>query len=457
MFIKASDLNGAIDYISSVASLDKNNPGILFDIKDGEVTLFYSSGERAIQHTIPAGVDADEYHGKAIFEYQRLVDTLATSRTSGSIKVDDIEFKLSTNPDGSGKAVITIVKMVELAGESGDSEPRIVSVNTHDLGWWNPENVTMRAKVLLNPICEDLFDENNAEVWDASEFLTMLSDVNYGDSKIAYVNAAIHGAFESNTASLVHVKSQTEHQQNLSLNTNIIPALSTIFKQTETGNIVVNILYDDNNKPFAYIMFTEDHKTSVYMKAGAIVKLHGSRMSTYKQMKYTDYQASILTEVIKDGLKSAVSINASAKGVIKFVRTEDGTVDMVVSAENSGASINNTYNLRCTSFNSTREDDENSDSIFEFSVTLKNLYDEINHNRFGYTALDFEVGPDGRKYLRIGFFDLEDAHEYKTKFMETKAKEAQESGSDEPAVYTKGDKMEARNFYMRTFVYIMTE
>lgn len=457
MFIDAKELNAGIGFITSVAGLDKKNPGILFDIGDNYVKIFYSSGERAIEHTVPAGLEDDDYRGKVVFEYQRLIDTLATSKTAGNIHVGGIEFKLTKNPDGSGKAIITIVKTVVFESESEETE-RVVSVNKHELSWWDETNVTTKQQGLFKPVCDNMYEENEAEIWDATEFCNMLSDVSYGDSKVCYITPAAHGAFESNTASLVYVRTKHEPKFGINLNSNIIPALTSIFKGE--ANVMVNVLTDPQNKPFAYIFFTEDKKTSVYTKAGAIVRTHGTRMQNHQEMVYKDFQASFMTEVIKDSMKSAVAINAGVKGIIKFVRCEDGTVDMVVSAENSGASINNQYNLKCTSFNATKPDTDNKDEIFEFSVTLKNLLDEISHNRFGYTAFDFFIGPEDRKYLRIGFFELEDAQIARTEWFDAKRKELAELGETESSqnlVYDTEAKMESREKYIRTFVYIVTE
>lgn len=452
MFINAEKLNEAMGFVTSIANLDKTPPGIMFNIKDDSIVVIYSTGDRAIQHEIPAAVAEDEIHGSVIFDYQRLADTLLGSKASGIIKVNDVEFKLDKKPDGSGIANIKIVKAIDIPGNEGEEDTsRVVSVNNHELSWWSPETATLKQKALTKPVCEDIFDENGAETWDSSEFLSMLNGVNSGDAKVVYVSPNINGAFENNTNSLVYTKSKTEFKHALVMTTNIIPSLTTIFSKTD--DMMVNTIENDG-KLFACIFFTPEHKTAVYTKAGTRVQTHGVRMQQNQKIAYRDLQASFMSDVLKDILKSAVSLNSAVNGVIKFVPSDDG-VNMVITAENSGASVNNTYNVACTSFNSNIEVDENSDHIMKFTVNLKQFYDEISRNKCNYTALDFFCGPD-RTYMRIGFFDIEEAARVREQVITKKHNEMSEAGEAVDLTLTSDEKMDMRDNYIETFIYIVT-
>ena len=451
MFISAENIIKAMSFISSIASMDKNQPGIAFDIGDDSIVVNYSSNDKAIVYTIPADIEDSDIKGKVIFDYQRMIDTMNTAKPSGIIKTNDIEIKLSTRADGSGIADIKIVKAIETPNEDSDTNTsRIVSVNNHQLGWWNESNATIKQKVLTKPICDNMFNEDQAETWDREDFINTLNSVNYGDAKVVYMYPSIHGAFESNTNSLVYAKSNHYPEKMLILNTAIIPALSTVFNESE--EIMVNTI-ENNGSTYAFIFFTPDHKASIYSKAGNKSQTHNARMKQFGGMKYQDIQASFITDVIKDILKSAVSINTAANAEIKFIRTED-EVDMVITAENSGASVNNSYNIKCTAFNTKMADDENSDKIMSFTVNLKQFYDEVSKNKENYTALDFFVGPD-RTFVRIGFFDIEDANKVRVRKLEEKKNES-ENPDEVTNKLTQDDKMEMRDEYIKTFIYIVT-
>lgn len=448
MFISAEHIIKAMSFVGSLASLDKNQPGIAFDIGNDSIVVNYNTNDKAIVYTIPASIGEDDIKGKVIFDYQRLIDTLNAAKPSGMIKTNDIEIKLSNKPDGSGIANIRIVKVIDNSSDGEETTSRVVSANNHQLSWWSENNATIKQKVLTKPICENLFDEENAETWDKDDLLGTLNSVNNGDAKVVYMYPSIGGAFESNTNSLVYAKSKHSPEKQIVLNTAIIPSLSTIF--SDTDEIMVNNL-DNNGSAYAYIFFTPDHKISVYTKAGNKSQTHNARMKQLGKIEYRDAQASFITDVIKDILKSAVSINTAANAEITFVKSEDG-VDMVITAENSGASVNNSYNIKCTSFNTKLDVDENSDKIMSFSVNLKQFYDEVSKNKENYTALDFFVGPD-RTFMRVGFFDIEEANSVKNKLIE---KKRAEQGDTEAIRLSSDDKMIMRDDYIKTFIYIVT-
>lgn len=458
MFINSDELNKAVDHISLVASMDKAQPGILFDIMDDSIEVYYNTQQKAIKKTISAVVEPDETHGKVIFDYKRFIDTISTCKSSGDIKVGDIELTLATNANmtsagGSGIATLRVVKTMEMATGPDTVEDKVVSTTSHELSWWLPNDLSTKQKILTQPACDDMFKEVDAESWDKDELCKSFADVSTGDAKVVYVTSKYEGMFAANTNSLVYVKTKTAPGRVMQLQTSCVKALIGIFNSIDSDEVMVNTINGADGKLFACLFFTPDHKTSVYLAATTLISAQVSGLARYHEISYTSYQASMVNSVVKDILKSAVSLSASTKGTIKFAPAEDGGVDAVIVAENTGASVSNTYNIRCTAFNSGTPIDEHETLIFSLSTDLKLLLDIVNSNKLGYVGFDI-FKDEKRAYLRVGFFSQEDSYEVTKAMIEAKKQVQESNGIEGPIVLDESDKMDIRDDYISTCYYI---
>lgn len=450
MFIDATKLSQALTRITAIASMDKTQPGILFDIGLDTIEIYYNTQSKAIKSKVPVILEDGDITGKVIFDYKRLTDTINSCKTSGNIKVENIEFKLTKNLTGVGTAIVRVVKMVDtvVINESGEpsTESMVVCTNNYELSWWNVEQISVKQKILIQPVCEDMFGEAGATLWSKDELCRVLNASITDDAKIIYMSPKYNGAFAINTNSTVYVKSNAEVNKIIQLASNSVKAITNVLATVSSEDVMLNTIDSEDGKLFACIIFTPDKEVSVYMGAAAISQTHLVSMARYSGFDYKSFQANVMTEVIKDVLKTAVNLSASTKGKIEFVRNEDGNVEAVIKAVDTGASVSNNYKVRCASFYTT-EENETSDKLLSVDVDLKLLLDIINNSRMEYTGLDMSFF-ESNIMLRVGFINLEKAVEARDAYKHTHEIEGE---------LTVEDKMSVRDSYIDTCYYVVVK
>lgn len=410
MFINADELNLAINRISNIASLDKKQPGILFNIFDDHIDVYYNYIERAIINTVRASVSPDEIHGKVVFDYKRITDILKNCKSSGIIKVGNIELTLKTNPDGTGTANISVVKKIDRTDGNGKLIQEPVSTNTYDLSWTPVEKLTISQKILNNPACEDMFSESESVVWDKADFINIMSNVSGGDAKTIYLSKKYNGAFAVNTNNSVLANYDGQIEKSMQFSTNEIKAIISILGSLNVDQVKMNTIINAEGKPFANLIFTEDHTLSIYSKSLASSPVHISTINKYTGINYKMYNFTILNEILSSNLKDMLDVIDSENGIIDFRRYKDGKVVAIFKADNTGASVSNTYEIVCDSFNSMEElgDINNADSVSIISIktNLKVLYSIVSKNKFNNIAFDVAVNSSNDNVnVRIGFID----------------------------------------------------
>ena len=443
MYINANELNGVLSQVATIANMDKSQPGILMDIKDNTVDVYYNTSNKAIIRTIDAVIEDDDIKGKVVFDYKKMIETIGVCKSSGKIKVDNVRIKLEKNPDNSGTATVYVVKTID-EDHNGETVSTVVANNEYKLGWWGVENLSIKQKVLNMPVCEDMFSEANAEQWSIDEFCRVMSEACSGDSKIVYMSPKYNGAFAVNTNSTVRVTANCTVNKVIQLQTNAAKAITSVLNSLDAEDVMINTINSEDGKLFACIFFTPDHKTSIYMGAAAMAQSHLVTMSRYAGFKYGTYQANLMTELVKDTLKSVVQLNAASNGSIKFVNDEEGKVVAMIKAENTGSSTANTYKMKCHTFNTLVEKPADSDEWVELNIDFKLLYDIINLNKCGYTGFDIDVSEAGM-CLRISFLDLDYARIKRDEYK----KEHEISGP-----LTMENKIDLRDMYLNTSYYV---
>lgn len=444
MFINSKDISGALSRIAAIASLDKQQPGILFDIKDDCVDVYYNSVQKAIINTIPAVVSDEDIKGKVVFDYKKLTETINYCIGSGKIIVDNIEFKLSKNPDGTGTATIYVIKKMEMDNGQGENESIVVSTNSYDLSWWDAEHLSLKQKILNNPACDNMFNDDNSFIWDSSEICRVLTDTCTGDAKVVYMSPKYNGAFAVNTNSNVYVRAKSNVDRVIQLQSSAVKAIVSVLSGYDADEVHINTINSADGNLFACLFFTSDNKLSIYMGAAALSKPNLVTMARYTGYDYKSYQANIYTDAIKDTLKSAVNLNASPDGTITFVRNEEGTIDAVITAVDTGKSTSNTYRIKCRTFNTLKELPEIDETILKVNVDLRLLSDIISNNRSSVTGLDI-TDTDNGIFLRISFLDLEKA---------TEAREVYKKEHEIDGKLSIEDKLNLRDDYISTCYYV---
>lgn len=455
MFISASELTDAMGRISTIAALDKNQPGIMMNIKDTEIDLYYNTQEKAIINTIPAVISEDDYKGKVVFDFNKFNEIISYCKPSGKIGVKDIELVFRKNIKAPGTAFINVAKTMDFSTEGDEVETRVVANNQYELGWWASDELNVKQKILNNPVCANMFDEVNAESWDTEDLCNIFDKVCFGDTKTVYMSPRYCGMFSKTSSSeAVLVKSDREISKIVALNTSFVKALNSVIKSFGSKEVYMNTIDSPDGKLFACIFFDADHKFSVYLCAAKLVNPDLSTMSRYAKIEYNTYQINLITEVFADVIKSAAAINSGSDCTISFeTDPTDGGVVAVVSANNTGSSVNNVYRVKCTSFNTLNTLGDGERTWFNITVNAKTLLNVINSNKNNFTGID--IGYENKiPFVRIGSIDTQKAIEAKKVYMENKSKQAAESGAETDIKYTMEDKLLIRNEYIVVSHYI---
>ena len=130
-------------------------------------------------------------------------------------------------------------------------------------------------------------------------------------------------------------------------------------------------------------------------------------------MPFRNMQASIITEVIVDALRGiAASIPDAKSGRIDLCfkatgeRTEAGyPVELVIAANNSGASTSDTYRIVCDGCYTTYEPKDDG-VLVSVPVYIANMIETVGKLCGTYTAIDID-DTDDRRTIRIGNIDTD--------------------------------------------------
>jgi hypothetical protein len=408
MFIKSQDLIKAISKISYIASLDKKQPGILLDVHNDTVDVYYNSNYKAVITTIPAVVEEGEYHGKAIFDYGKLTSVTDVCKGSGEIRVDDVEIVLNVNPDGSGIADFNVTQLITIASDD-ESFDRVVGSNTYKLSWWSEEKATTKQRALLQ----------SADSWSAEKLSNMLKTVTDSDARVVYVSSHYQGAFSVNTHSAVLSNTDNVFNKSFQIPSSSAKAITSILGAIESDDIFVGVIDDAEGNPFAILVFDSDKTTSVYMSICEKSGAHLRSIQRCHEFGYDDYQFVIRTSVLQSSLKAAIGVEGGVNCKLEFVQDEDG-IECIITAVNTGSSTDNTYRITCDGFNSGIADEFDDGPIIVLNANLKIISDIVSKNKNAFTGFDIQSGENNKSYIRIGFLDLAKAGAARAAYMESK-------------------------------------
>lgn len=448
MFVDAEKLCNAVGMVQNLASLDKSQPGVLFDIHDDSLDVYYNTRDKAILVTVPASIESDEIRGKVVFNYKRLTDTLNYCKPSGKVGVDSLEMKFERAANGTGGICkVNVVKSMAFLTEGGTNNLE-VSRNTYELSWWDTEHLGIAQKILSNPACDDMFNEVDADLWERSELIRVLNASTCGDGRTVYMSRKYNGIFNVNTNSITLVRIHKDLEKVTQMSSTFAKALSSILSSVKDEDIYLNTVTGPDGKLFACIIFNAEHTLGIYLGAAAIVTTDLVRVGRSVGILYNTFQLNVVTEVLKDSLRASVGVNAEPDSTITIENSKEhpGMVDIVIQSTDSGASVNNEYRIHCLGFSTVQEPPENSEVWFKFNVHTKLLLDIVNSNKFDYTAIDIEQSPSGNA-LRIGFIDFDRAKEVREEYKANQAMAPEDKLSVE-------EKMSIRSGYLDTCTYL---
>lgn len=414
MFIKATDLIKAADAINTVASLDKNHAGVLMRVSTDGTEMYFSDGRsRAVNVKVESIVDEDDYIGEVIFDFGKFIGVVNAGRSSGHIIVDSFDMKLSKKDDNTGICTVTIAKKL-IMNKGGQDVESVVAINSYDLGWTPAEKAGTKQAALNRVITPDLYDTTGGMEWSVAELRDIVKNVTANNSLAVYMSKRYNALMSnSHNTQILAIAKGTDINVTLAISTKYLKALTDTVGYFESEQVYLTPVMGANGRPYSILVSNPEQTFSVYMGLTAENTNDVVFFSKAAVMPFRNMQASIITEVIVDALRGiAASIPDAKSGRIDLCfkatgeRTEAGyPVELVIAANNSGASTSDTYRIVCDGCYTTYEPKD--DGVFvSVPVYISNLIETVGKLCGTYTAIDID-DTDDRRTIRIGNIDTD--------------------------------------------------
>lgn len=392
MILNIKELTGAVAKVSAFAATEKNVPGVLLDIREDQLKVCYTDSRVAVVESIGVELEEGEQPNKIAVNYQRLVEVLAVCQPSGRIITDTVAIRFE------GEKTLRVIaekKMEEMEEGSDETKFRTVSVASQTLGYDSllAEPIPMKYGVLARMDYESIFKTENFDTWDVPVLKGMLDNLATEKGRTVYISPKKASAFVVNTAytSTIPVD-EGSYSMAVVMNTAVAKSVSDVL-----GKIGTDVVRVSNQDSKHVSIFTEDNRVGIWFVMAVPEGMHVATMSKYSEKQYKKYQITLIREVLKNVVDSAVSSDKADKTVLKFKKNEHGEVVLKIDSVNAGASINNTYSVVCAGCVDQAGDIEK----FELPVSLKILSESLNKCNEDYIALDVDVDTTNTVCIRV--------------------------------------------------------
>jgi len=427
VFINAEKLTSAIDTLKAVADMDKGKqPGVMFNIQNDGLDVYYGNAVQSciIQKISNDGedgnlvmVDDEDPRGKVIFDYNRLVSIVESCKTYNSnIKAHDVEFKFKKNPDNSGTCIISVSKYTEVYNTGEDGEPVLVgspelSYTEFDLSWTDANdisNVPLKQQALTKGMYDNMFDTEDAELWDKKELKSVLSSTcNHGEAKSIYFLDSKNGVFAPGTSYHIFDKTTHEMSHTYYMTITFAKTMLSVIDKFKSDSLYIKCIEAPTGAIMAILIFDENSTMSVYLKTTNKSETGMTAINQFSNIEYKSIQLNLMTEVLKDSIKSVQNTNATQDAIISIYRGKTGIGKMTIQSSDTKASVRNEYSINADFMVSTLENEDIEKPLVKMSMNTNILMNIINSNKSNHTALDVFV-IDNRVVTRIGYYEEED-------------------------------------------------
>jgi len=398
MILNIKELTGAVAKVSAFASGEKNVPGVLLDIREDELRVCYTDSRVAIVESIGVELEEGEIPNRLVVNYQRLVEVLAVCQPSGRIITERVAIRIEGDKT---LRVIAEKKMEEVEADSDEVTFRTVSVASQTLGYDNldVEPIPMKYGVLARMDYGSIFEADNSDTWDVGVLRGILDNLSSEKGRTVYVSPKMATAFVSNTAYMSTIPvDEGSYTYPIVISTSVAKSLYDILGKTDAD--VVKVHHQGEKHACIH---TEDDKVGIWFAMSVADKMHVATLSKYNGKAYKNYQVTLIREVLKNVVDSAVSSDKADKTVLKFKKNDDGDMVLKIDSLNAGASINNTYSVVCAGCIDKVGDIEK----FELPVSLKLLGEILSKCSEDYVAIDVDVDENNTVNIRVADVSME--------------------------------------------------
>jgi hypothetical protein len=429
MILSIKEFDAAVNKISDMVSGEKNVPGVMLNISDNAVAVCYSDGHKAFVEKLNAITEDGDIKAKIVFPYEQLVRAVANCRPSGNIKVEEIHFTVS----GSVMKISADQNLLITQGE--ETVTKKMATKTMDIPYVLVDSTQDQKAKLLNRMNYDsIFQVENGDpdVWDRKTLINVLTNASFEKARNIYMSSKIQKVYVINSAftcampidertvaqdkidelrgelSEAGTSNQFEarlrdlkvviHRSAVLNTTNAKIAASILNKISAAKDAEDDKVYMTVGEGFVNI-FNGDDTVGIYMEQAKGSKIHIGSFERFAGFDYSRYQMTFLREFLVDSIKSAVNSSKNEKTAFTFrdSQTTPGMIDLVITSQNAGASVSDTYNLEIL----RTIDPEGTLKNAVITVSLKSFADMLGQLKSDYVAMDISKSDGDQTCLRL--------------------------------------------------------
>ena len=446
MIFKLKTLASAIGRVTDVASNDKTKPGVLFDIKDDSVQIYYSNAN-SIGFQIaemlkvgPADSDADvvleegDIRGRIVFNYDVLTRTIDACKPTGKIITKQVRFEFKENN------IVEVHADRILAYTVGDETVYKTVSNVSQAMSWVKSDASMRTaalergkpglmyhvddesydnyknELISSGMTEDDIDDtmlpildrdwfDTRDEWDTKELKELMAKLAVENGKLAYLASKTRKGFQQTSDYVVdipvnNVDGAGEPMRfNISFtqSTAVISSVSSILGKLEEA---YPIIYVHKVEPDTIVFTTDDNAVAFSFKNAKQDRSDIVKVTNCTIMDFTRLMLNFNKEALLSCFESAGKTNDKVAPQFSLVKSEDATM-LNMSVKNTGSSASNVYN----SVAEYAVDVDGLVGSITFSASLDLFKNAVKRITDDYVAIDACQSSDGIM-LRVAGIDL---------------------------------------------------
>lgn len=457
MILKLKEVSTALSQITAFTSMDKQVPGVLFDITDNGVDICYTNTTKSLVRHVSSEIEDTDVTGKILFDFRALSSIINACTPVGNIITDTIRFIFGENNIIKVVAEKKIrmvdnkkkpeqeedVEEIEGADEAEEKKPefveKIASTVEQSIAYVLPEdklNQGMSALVreryeLLKHFDESELDEKfpfiegdirplsttewetTRDEWDVAVLRDHLNRLSVENSKVIYVSSKNKRSFVQNSSDSISMPFEGDIKYTLVIPTMLAKAVSDVLGKLDAKKVSIHMI--DKSR---IVFSTEDNSFGMMIKNQEHVKAQMRQFIIHCNKTYEtvmmNFNKDVLLSCIK-GIKE-VSNNTSTKATFSVTRAESGDVTgvtMTMTAVNTNKSMENKYDINAEYFINA----ENIDGL-EINLVIDLLLQAVNRVNTEYVAFDIDDTAD-IKSLRVAEINAVKRSEIKNKIMDT--------------------------------------
>lgn len=422
MKINNSEFTGAISKVKEILNGDKPGQSILLTIEPDTLSIKFYNGKKALVEKIGYTREEGDINGDIVVNFDKLTRALDSCQPNGRIIVDELGVIFKPNN------IMTIVAeqkcLIDIDEQT--QQAKVLSIKMMDIKWSKATD-TMVGKLLTRMKYDDIFDTDNSDSWEVSELCSIFGKTSTEKSRVIYMSPTIQKVFVVNTAHVTAVpvskldideltvlSTREELKSEGKTEEEIESAVENMYKRmnnpatVSSNNIkkicgILNKLAKDS-KVYTYIkdgcfnLFNDEETVGISFTMDQGNQAQMSQFNQYNSKGYDSYQINFVREFLADCIKTALSAIEAEKTVVSFRKNDLDELEMVISAVNSGASVNDTYYVIAEQFIDSKGDILDR----KLNVNLKLLNDMLAQLNETMVSVDISVYDNNQACIRIG-------------------------------------------------------